>query len=204
MEEKDVKQESPDQQPTPEVSEEAKTIEDLRKKLAETEEELAKVKDLLLRKAAEFENYKKRVENESITIIKFANEELITEILPALDDLERSLKAGKDNQNFETLYRGIELIYQKLQKTLESQGLKAFDTVGKEFDVQYHDALMQTPRADVPPHTVLEEVQKGYTLNGKVIRHAKVIVSSAPQSEEPIVKPDSGSPGDDHQDSATA
>jgi molecular chaperone GrpE len=65
-------------------------------------------------------------------------------------------------------------------KVLEGRGVKTFDTVGKEFNVEYHDALMQIPRSDVPHYTILEEVEKGYTLNDKVIRHAKVVVSSTP------------------------
>jgi molecular chaperone GrpE len=83
------------------------------------------------------------------------------------------------------LYKGIELIYAKFLKVLEAQGLKTMDVVGKEFNVDVHDALMQMPRADVPPHTVLEEVEKGYLLFDKVIRHAKVVVSAAP-AEEPV------------------
>lgn len=196
MEEKDTKQAEnrPEDQKTgqPETEEDAK-------KVAEAEQQVAQYKDLLLRKAAEFENYKKRVENESATIIKFANEDLITEILPVLHDLERSLKSSKEHKNADVHYRGIELIHQKLLRILEAQGLKTFETVGKEFDVHYHDALMQVRRDDVPPHTILEEVEKGYTLNDRVIRHAKVIVSVAPH-EQAAPQQDEQQPGDDHQD----
>jgi molecular chaperone GrpE len=97
-----------------------------------------------------------------------------------LDDFERSLKHRKESKDNNALVKGIELIYQKLVKVLEGRGVKPFDTVGKEFNVEYHDALMQIPRSDVPHHTILEEVEKGYTLNDKVIRHAKVVVSSTP------------------------
>jgi len=148
------------------------------------EKQLQQYKDLLLRKAAEFENYKKRVENESASIVKFANEELMTELLPTLDDLERSLKLSKDKKDFESFYKGVELIYQKMFSVLAAQGVKALETVGKEFNVDFHDALMQVPKSDVAPHTILEEVEKGYTLHDKVIRHAKVIVSAAPATSE--------------------
>jgi len=172
----------------PTGTEEEKPVSDVvdepAKKLAETEQQLAQYKDLLLRKAAEFENYKKRVDNESATIIRFANEDLIGEIIPVLDDFERFLKSAKEQKNHEVLSRGVELVYQKLLKTLESQGVKAFETVGKEFDVHYHDALMQVHREGVPPHMILEEVEKGYLLNEKVIRHAKVVVSSASQQQD--------------------
>ena len=87
---------------------------------------------------------------------------------------------GKANEVQDAIAKGIELIYQKLVKVLEGRGVMSFDTVGKEFSVEYHDALMQIPRTDVPYHTILEEVEKGYTLNDKVIRHAKVVVSSTP------------------------
>lgn len=152
--------------------------EDLKKKISELETELEKYKDLLLRKAAEFDNYKKRSEGEYLERIQFANEELILSILPILDDFERSFKMGKEGVDFQIFYRGIELIYQKLIKVLEQRGVKHFESVGKVFDPYFHDALLQIPRSDLPPHTIIEEVEKGYLLNNKVIRHAKVIVSS--------------------------
>ena len=156
----------------------------LAQKLAEAEKQLEQYKDLLLRKAAEFENYKKRAESESAVIVRFANEEVISELLPILDDLERSLKLSKDQKDFESFFKGVELIYQKTLKVLAAQGIKTMETVGKEFSVEYHDALMQVPKEGVPPHTILEEVEKGYTLHDRVIRHAKVIVSSSPETSE--------------------
>lgn len=175
-----------DKQPTGPQEEKpaAESVDESAKKLAEMEQQLVQYKDLFLRKAAEFENYKKRVDNESATIIRFANEDLIEEIIPVLDDFERFLKSAKEQKNHEVLSRGVELVHQKLLKTLESQGVKAFETVGKEFDVHYHDALMQVHREGVPPHIILEEVEKGYLLNDKVIRHAKVVVSSASQQQD--------------------
>jgi molecular chaperone GrpE len=152
--------------------------------LDEAKKQAEYYKDLFLRKAAEFENYKKRQENEAGLLTKFANEELIGEILPVLDDFERSMKMSKDRKDLENFYRGVELIYQKLVKILESEGIKPIETVGKPFDVHYHDALMQIPREDLPSFTILEEVEKGYTFHDKVIRHAKVIVSSAPAEHE--------------------
>ena len=155
---------------------------DVAQKLAEAEQQVQQYKDLLLRKAAEFENFKKRAENETALIVKFANEELISELLPIADDLERSLKLSREKKDFESLYKGIELIYQKTMKMLADQGVAPLETVGKEFSVEFHDALMQMPRSDVAPQTILEEVEKGYTLNNKVLRHAKVVVSTAPNN----------------------
>ncbi len=165
-------------------------------KLKEALKQADTYKDLLYRKAAEFENFKKRSENEAASIIKFANEGLIADLLPVLDDFERSLKAAKTTKEFDSLYKGIELIYQKLFKNLEKRGVKSFETVGKEFNVEYHDALLQMPREDVAPHTVLEEVEKGYKLHDRVIRHAKVIVSTLPADGIPASN-DSTSASDD-------
>jgi len=157
----------------PEATESALQMEELQKQVGQ-------YKDLLLRKAAEFDNYKRRIESETTNIFKYATESLVEDLLPVLDDFERSLKHRKENKDNDALVKGIELIYQKLVKVLEGRGVKTFDTVGKEFNVEYHDALMQIPRSDVPHYTILEEVEKGYTLNDKVIRHAKVVVSSTP------------------------
>lgn len=156
--------------------------EDLNVKLQESEKAVAMYKDQLLRKAAEFENYKKRVESDFLDRIRFANESIIEALLPVLDDLERSLKMSESTKDYETLMTGVRLIQAKLFKTLQSKGLKTYEAVGKPFDTAFHDALMQMPRGDVPPNTVVEEVEKGYILNDKVLRHAKVIVASQPVS----------------------
>ncbi len=149
----------------------------LKAKVAELEKTVELHKDQFLRKAAEFENYKKRIESDYITFTRFANEELILELLPILDDIARSLKAGKERREFGPFYKGVELIHSKLMKILEARGLKEIDALGKEFNVDYHDALMQMAKENVPPHTVIEEVEKGYSLHNKVIRHSKVIVA---------------------------
>ncbi|MBI5472677.1 MAG: nucleotide exchange factor GrpE [Ignavibacteriae bacterium] len=147
-------------------------------------EELQKLADLskdqLLRKAAEFENYKRRSETDFANLVRNANEGLILALLPILNDFIRSLKAGAENKEYDSFYKGVELISTKLTKILEVQGLTPFESVGQPFNVEYHDALLQMPRTDVPPHTVIEEVERGYKLNDKVLRHAKVIVSTAP------------------------
>lgn len=155
----------------------------LSEKVAELEKQIAAGKDQLLRKAAEFENYKRRTEADTLNIAKYASENVITQLLPVLDDLSRSLKSGKEKLSADPFYKGVEMIFTKFMKLLEAQGLKAMETVGKEFNVDYHDALMQMPKADVPAHTILEEVEKGYMLFDKVIRHAKVIVSTPVEEE---------------------
>ncbi len=172
---------SREQSPLPElppVSETALELEELHKQLDQT-------KDLLLRKAAEFENFKRRTENDVSALMRRASEDIIRNILPVVDDFERSLKASKSGSDAETLLRGVEMIYQKFMKTLESLGVTPLETIGNEFNVDFHDALLQVPRTDIPPQTIVEEVEKGYRYNDRVIRHAKVIVSTTPPAEAP-------------------
>ena len=154
--------------------------EDLAARLAESEKQVEYYKDLLLRKVAEFDNFKKRAENEVSSIVRYGKTDVLQSLLPIIDDFERSLKLGKDNRESEAFAKGVELIYQKLLKFLDTQGIKQIDSLGKEFDVHYHDALLQIPRNDVPPHMVIEVVDKGYMLDDRVLRHAKVIVSTTP------------------------
>jgi molecular chaperone GrpE len=169
-------------------SEESSDPDTMRKTIADLETVVGQLKDQLLRKAAEFENYRKRVENENESFRKYASESVLTKILPVLDDFERSMKAhqaaGQKSADDGGFMRGMELIFNKFKRTLELQGLKHFDVVGKPFDPEFHDALMQVHRENVPAHTVIEEVEKGYLLHDKVLRHARVIVSAdAPPAE---------------------
>jgi molecular chaperone GrpE len=135
-------------------------------------------KDQLLRRAAEFENYKRRTENEISNITKLANEYLISDILPIIDDFERSLSSGKEKSETDPFYKGVEMIYSKLMKILEQKGLKPIEVLNKPFDVNFHEAMMTMPKDGVEPNTVIQELEKGYLLFDRVIRHSKVIVSA--------------------------
>jgi molecular chaperone GrpE len=176
---------------------ESPEVAELRKKIEELEQSTAQLKDQLLRKAAEFDNFKKRSEAEALSVIRFANEDLLLKVLPVLDDLERSFKAlggkqeasGQDaaaeaDRREASFISGGELIYGKLRKALEQAGLKPFESVGRPFNPELHDALLQVPREDLPHHTVVEEVDRGYQMNERVIRHARVIVSSKPAADD--------------------
>jgi molecular chaperone GrpE len=196
------------QQDASEQAPEPNQVETLNKKVIELEASLAQMKDQLLRKAAEFENYKRRVENDYANTVRFSNEELVTSLLPVLDDFHRSLKmkeklgspsGSRPQDSSADFFRGMELIYTKLLKTLQDEGIEQFDSVGKPFDPSYHDALLQIPKKDLPPHTVIEEVERGYTFHDKVIRHAKVVVSGEmPGDEEtPTVPPSTGATGEE-------
>lgn len=153
--------------------------------ISELEIQIAQLKEQLLRKTAEFENYKRRTASESLALTKYASEKILLQLLPVIDDLYRSLKSGEEHLPDDPFVKGVAMIFGKFIKTLEAQGLKEMESVGKEFNVDYHDAMMQVPRADVAPHTILEEIEKGYLLYDKVLRHAKVIVSTEPvESQE--------------------
>lgn len=142
-------------------------------------QENGELRDLLLRKVAEFENYKKRKDTEVTEFIKYSAEKIIKELIPVYNDLDRSLHSVNkgETKDLETLKQGLELVYQKFSNVLENEGLKEIDVMGKPFDVNTSDALMQVPK-EVEPNTVIEVVEKGYMLKDKVIKHAKVLVSA--------------------------
>lgn len=139
------------------------------------------LKDQLLRTLAEFDNYKKRSQREMGQFMQSANERLIVELLPVIDDMERAIKVSKeitsDDVKVQQFLQGAEFIYKKLMKTLEAKGLKAIESIGMPLDVNLHDALLQIDAPGAEANTVVDEHEKGYYLYDKVIRHAKVIVS---------------------------
>jgi molecular chaperone GrpE len=154
-----------------------KKIAQYKNKLASKEQECAELKDRLLRTAAELDNYRRRTERERIDIVKSANATLLRELLPVIDDFERSLKICDEEIGSTDFRRGIELIYQKLLEKLKAQGLTAMHSEGEPFDVDKHDALLEQKKKGVKPGLVIDEHEKGYYLNGRILRHAKVIVS---------------------------
>ena len=139
------------------------------------EEEMKQLKDSYLRKIAEFENYKKRTLKEKTELILNGSEKTITAILPVLDDFERAITDKSDDPK--AIKEGIQLIYNKFNKILESIGVNKIEPVGKDFDVDYHEAVAMIPtEEDDKKGKVIDCIQTGYTLNNKVIRHAKVAV----------------------------
>ena len=142
---------------------------------AEKSEELS---GKVLRLQADFENTRKRLEREKQDFVKFANEGIILELLNVLDDLERSVSLAETHKEDLTAFlKGVEMILAHLYEMLKEYGLKPIDAEGKIFDPHYHEALVQVENKDLPEHTVVEELQKGYLLNERVIRTAKVKVS---------------------------
>ena len=146
-------------------------------KLAAAEEENAKLKDQLLRQIAEFDNYRKRTLTEKAELILNGGEKTLSSLLPILDDLERAEKNIQENTNIETLKEGLDLVFKKFRDTLEKQGLKAIETKNQDFNTDFHEAIAMIPVPEGDQKgKVIDCVQTGYTLNDKVIRHAKVAV----------------------------
>lgn len=146
--------------------------------LAKAEEKIEQLKDQLLRQAAEFDNYRKRTIKEKSELILNGGEKVISALLPIMDDLERAADNFEKTDNIETLKEGVNLIISKLEKTLSDQGLQKIDAIGKEFDTDFHEAIALIPATeDSQKGLVIDCTQTGYTLNNKVIRHAKVVVA---------------------------
>lgn len=140
-------------------------------------EEIKELKEQLLYKAAEFDNFRRRTIKEKAELILNGSEKAVQAVLPVADDMERALENGEKTDDPQVLKEGMELIYQKFMKALESLGVKKIDTTDADFDVDFHEAIAMVPgMGDEKSGKVLDCVQTGYTLNDKVIRHAKVAV----------------------------
>jgi len=145
--------------------------------LQKAEEEIADLKNQLLYKVAEFENYRKRTLKERAELILNGGEKFITAILPVLDDMERAIENGAKTDDPAVLREGMELIHQKFMKTLEAQGVSKIETTDADFDTDVHEAVAMVPgMGDDKKGKVIDCLQQGYKLNDKVIRHAKVAV----------------------------
>ena len=145
--------------------------------LEKAQKEIEELKTQLLYKVAEFDNYRKRTLKERAELILNGGEKFITAILPILDDMERAIENGKKTDDPAVLREGIELIHQKFMKTLEGQGVSMIETENADFDTDVHEAVAMVPgMGDDKKGKVIDCLQKGYKLNDKVIRHAKVAV----------------------------
>lgn len=171
VEEKAAEEEVGSAEQTEEVSRE----EILSNRVAELESANAELKDQMLRRQAELENYRKRLIRDKEEAVQFANENLIRDLLGFLDNMERALAAAKSTGDVKGLIEGFEMTQGQLLSTLDKNwGLKAIDSVGQEFDPSLHEACMMAVDENLEKETVLDEFQKGYTLHGRVIRPAKV------------------------------
>lgn len=165
---------SEEQKETEEIEDTSETKED---PLQKSQAELDELKDKYLRTVAEFENYKKRTQKEKAELIFNGSEKTVSAILPILDDMERAAANSANTEDIQALEEGWELIFKKLQTTLEGLGVKKIETKDKDFDVDFHEAVAMVPGVEEDKKgKVVDCVQTGYTLNEKVIRHAKVAV----------------------------
>ena len=145
--------------------------------LKQAEERLAEVSDKYVRLAAEFDNYRRRTAKERLELISTASEDVIKGFLPILDDCERALQVLKQSDSSAAAIEGTELIYNKIFTFLKGKGLKQIESVGKELDTDFHEAVAQFPVEDPEKkNKIIDVVQQGYLLHEKVIRYAKVVV----------------------------
>ncbi|MBQ8837722.1 MAG: nucleotide exchange factor GrpE [Bacteroidales bacterium] len=152
-------------------------VEELEKNIAELEAKLAKEKDDYIRLMAEFDNFRRRTSQEKLELVSMASTDTIKGLLPVLDDCERALKVLQESNDSEAAKEGTELIFNKLMAYLKSKGLAVIEAAGQPFDTDIHEAVAQFPvQEEEQKGKVFDVVQTGYTLNGKVIRFAKVVV----------------------------
>lgn len=150
------------------------TVEDL---LNAANEKISELNDKYLRQVAEFDNYRKRVIKEKAELIKSGGEKLMVALLPVLDDFERAQESISNANDVEALKEGVNLIVEKFIKVLKQEGLEKMDVIGTDFDTDYHEAIAMVPgQPDDLKGKVIDCVMSGYTLNEKVVRHAKVAV----------------------------
>ncbi len=146
---------------------------------AKLEVELSEARDKYLRLYSDFENYKKRVARDRIEWSRTAGAEILLSVLPVMDDMERAIKAVNEAAGVEAIIEGLTLVYNKLKSAAEAKGLKPMESIGKIFDPELHDAIANVPASSEDMKgKVMDEIEKGYYLHDKVIRHAKVIVGN--------------------------
>ena len=149
----------------------------LKEEIEHLEEKNEELRDKYLRLFADFDNYKKRVAKERLELTKEAGKDIVMNLLPVLDDFERAVKTIEDSDDINAVKEGLGLIFHKLKKNLEQKGLAEMESLGKDFDPDFHEAVTEIPApSDEEKGKVLDEIEKGYYLNEKIIRYAKVVV----------------------------
>ena len=151
--------------------------------LEQAEAKAAKLKDQLLRTAADFENFRKRAKRDIEDATRRAKEEILAQILPIYDNLERAVQAAEGAQDVAAVVQGVEMVLRSFEDAAEGMNLTRVKTVGERFDPNVHDAIQQQETDDSPPGTILAEVVSGWTLGPKLIRPAMVVVAKPPSAE---------------------
>ncbi len=170
--------------PAPEAPGERDALGQLREALEAKTREAAEHYDRYLRALADFENYKRRAQRERDEWTRLAHERLVLELLPVLDNFDRALQAEPSPDQLRGFVAGVELIHRELLKVLERIGVTPFSAVGEPFDPQRHEAVMRVETTEVPNQTVVEETERGYLLNDRVLRPARVKVAVHPDEAD--------------------
>ncbi|BBM83854.1 nucleotide exchange factor GrpE [Candidatus Uabimicrobium amorphum] len=152
--------------------------------LFEKANESANYLDMLQRTKADYENYRKRQERDRATFLKYANQDILKQLLNVMDNLGRAIELGKQSEVDSNFFEGICLVQKELEKTLQDNHVKEIEAKGKAFNPNYHEAVSQIESADHPEMTVLEDFDRGYVYHDRVLRPSKVIVSKQPQVQE--------------------
>jgi len=168
---------------SPQSPESSGELAELRQTLEEKTKEAEENYARLLRLAADMENLKKRQERERADLLQFANENLVKELLPVVDNLERALDHGRQLEAPKALLEGIEMVHHAFLKALDRFGVTAHDSLGQQFDPAFHNAMMQEEAPDVPDGSVIKELQKGYLIHQRLLRPAMVVVARTTQNE---------------------
>ena len=169
-------------QPEPQTTGESSEDSSESSTLPDLQEELLAAQDKYLRLAAEFENYKRRSQRDLSEAIKFANESLLKNLLPVIDNLERAIQCGKEAGMNNAVMEGVELTHKSFLETVEKLGLRQISSAGQPFDPSMHQAVAQVDSSTMAPNMVVDEFQKGYFLHDRIIRPAMVTVSKEPAS----------------------
>lgn len=174
----------------PEEDEAPSEVEALEAKIEELEAEREELNERLLRKAAEFENYRRRMDREKDRRHEAGKLSVIEPMLEVLDDFERSIEAAQELREtqdaesaYESLKGGVEMVFRKFRDELQSLGVEPIEAEGEPFDEQLHEAMMRQPTGEAEPNTVLQEIRKGYTMDDRVIRHSRVVVAAEPADD---------------------
>jgi molecular chaperone GrpE len=163
---------------TDEIETDKLSVEELVCELEESKKLQLEYLDHLQRLQAEFDNYKKIVDRQKKELIDYAHTDLISELIDVMENLERGIASARDSNDPESITKGMEMVYSSLEDILRSKGLEPIEAVGKKFDPHYHEAMMKSPSNEVANNTVIEEFQRGYKIKKKVLRYAKVKVST--------------------------
>lgn len=161
-----------------------KELEEVKKELEEAKAQAQENYDKFVRLYAEFDNYRKRVAREKAELVRYGNEELLKELLPVLDNLERAFSHAQRDEKTEPILQGLQLILEQFRSVLRRFGVEEIKTLGERFDPELHEAVGEMELEGIEPLEIVQEVQKGYVLNDRVLRPAKVIVGKASSKNE--------------------